>query len=140
MLKTIFAAIIAACLVSLGLQAGDTFYWKNTTSDFGLCSNWAVGSQNGSNPDCLLPGAEDAVFCSADATWNLGGNEYAIKEWQDSFDDWTRATITLKNGELNVMSRSSRNDTINLEMEHRLYFRKVLAIIPLLVVGALKGC
>ena len=135
MLKTIFAAIIAACLVSLGLQAGDTFYWKNTTSDFGLWSNWAVGSQNGSNPDCLLPGAEDAVFCSADATWNLGGNEYAIKEWQDSFDDWTRATITLKNGELNVMSRSSRNDTINLENGASLVFPKGSCYYPSIGCG-----
>lgn len=142
MLKPIFTATFVWSFLLLSLQA-EVFHWKQNnavTGNYADSINWNVGAIGAGNPQNLVPGAEDVVFCSTDATWNLGGNEYTIKEWQDSFDDWTRATITLENGVLNVMSRSSRNDTINLINGASLVFPKGSCYLPFnRVRGTRKG-
>ena len=137
MLKPIFTATFVWSFLLLSLQA-EVFHWKQNnavTGNYADSINWNVGAIGAGNPQNLVPGADDVVFCSTDATWNLGGNEYAIKEWQDSFDDWTRATITLENGVLNVMSRSSRNDTINLINGASLVFPKGSCYYPSIGCG-----
>ena len=111
------SGIIALALFASCPAAGEVFAWKHETSGseappakptwnlFGSASNWAVGTdKTGTNPDSLVPGANDYIFYGVNYTdyqcFDLGGQSYSIRGLYDADRTWGYHHFMISNGTL----------------------------------------
>ena len=106
---------MSRALLALVLLAGfgsraDTYFWRGGSfGDYGQLANWT----NETGAVSRLPGAGDRFYAYENRALDLNGSR-TIGGWDSASDgNWTRYTLTLTNGVLNVAGTvKNHSDTI----------------------------
>ncbi len=111
-------AVIAAAMLISCTAFGEIFSWKHDVSHgsstpptavtwylFDDPANWAIGtSSDGTNPDNLIPGADDWIQWSSlnkgymRQSFDLNGKSYTVKGLNDGLGNWGWHHFMLSNG------------------------------------------
>ena len=129
-----FGAAAFAALAMAATAGAATYYWKGGTGDsagdsWSYLSNWSTEGVGGADATDL-PGASDKFYGLQSRSIDLEGQEWSIGGW-DSTGDWTRYTMNLWNGTLNVVGNvTTHSDDIGIRADAKLVFAAGTTFTP----------